>query len=250
MRNRSTLCSSIRLMLLTALISCQFLAAWAQGNSIPTTTAVRENIESVIADELPEGVTYRYPLFNGLSVSVNAFSPVMQIFGNGHANYEGMLTVDLHHRFFPQVVAGVGYCNETNDDGVHYECDMMPYMKVGMAYNTKYNDVKPNDFYAVFARLGYSHGKAKVSHLYYTDGYWPEQGPLQLTGIEGNSVWLELGAMIKVQVINHISLGWDLSWSPFIVKGNSKHGKPYYVPGYGTTTTQLSFAFNVYYDIF
>lgn len=250
MSYRLILRSSIKLLLLVVLIGCSFGRAMAQGSSIPTTSAVKEQrATGEDSDELPEGVTHRYPLLNGLSVSLDAFPVVMQVFGNNRANYGGMVTLDLHHRFFPQVAAGVGYCNETNPDNVRYKCSLQPYMKVGMAYNFKYNDLKPNDFYGAFARIGISHNDAEVSNLYYADGFWPMQGPLTLTGLKSTSCWLELGGFIKVQVLDHLSLGWDLSFSPFLSKGNTRNGSPYFVPGYGTTTTALGFAFHVYYDI-
>lgn len=183
-----------------------------------------------------------------LSVSFDAFPAPTQIFGSGRASYGGMLTVGIRNRFYPQVAAGVGFADTESADMVRYRCNLSPYFKVGMAYNFRYADGKP-DFYGAFMRLGYSHANASVRNLYYTDGYWPEQGPLTLDGLDSNSVWLEVGGFIKVQVMEHLSLGWDLSFAPFLHKGKTPVGEPYFVPGYGTTTSMLCFAFNVYFDL-
>ncbi|MCR5395488.1 MAG: DUF6048 family protein [Bacteroidales bacterium] len=239
------------------------VAVWAQGSSIPTTSAVREQREAAVVEELleqlPEGQKYRYPLLNGLSVSFNLFPPVIDLLGKDYGNYEGTLTLDLHHRFLPQVSAGVGYCNTTSDDigythtdgtfhGMRYHSKMRPFIKVGMLYNFKYNDIKPNDFYGAVLRFGYAYSKADITNMGYTDAVWGYYGPIEARGLEFHSVWMEMGGFIKVQLVKHFSLGWDLTFRPFLHKGKDSQGKPYFVPGYGTTSNLFGFGFHGYFD--
>jgi len=228
------------------------VSLWAQGNSIPTTSQVQEQRAATneLPEKLPEGVKYRYPLLNGLSLSVNLFPPVMDLFGKGYSYYEASATLDLHHRFFPQVSAGAGYCDAESDDLVRYKSDMRPFFKVGMLYNFMYNDTKPNDFWGVFLRLGYAHSDASISNLYYTDGYWGEVGPVDIDGLSFNNVWMEIGGSIKVQLAKRVSLGWDLYFKPMLVKDNNRQGEAYFVPGYGVTSSKIGFAFHLYYDVF
>jgi len=224
--------------------------SWAQGSSIPTTSEVEEARTDLLSDELPEGVKYRYPLINGMSVSFNLFPPLMNLFGKDYGSYEGMVTFDLHHRFFPQAGAGIGFCDVKSDDEVRYHCTKhFPFFKGGMLYNFNYNDVKPNDFYGAFVRFGYAYSEASISNLRYTDAFWGETEPMSITGLSYHSVWMELGGFIKVQVADHISLGWDASFKPFLHKGKEKQGEPYFVPGYGVTTSKLGFGFHIYYDL-
>jgi hypothetical protein len=239
-------------MLTGVLLFAASASLFAQGNSIPTTSAVREQRDAVEAlpEKLPDGVKYRYPLLNGLSISVNLFPPVLDLFGKDFCNYEAFATLDLHHRFFPQVSAGLGYCNEESTDLVKYKSEMRPFIKAGLLYNFKYNDMNPDDFWGVLLRFGYAHSEAEVSNLYYTDGYWGEQGPMTISGLSFNSVWMEIGGSIKVQVVKHVSLGWDLTFKPFLHKGSVRQGKPYFVPGYGSTASKMGLTFHLYYDIF
>lgn len=191
-----------------------------------------------------------YPLLNGLSVSVNLFPPILNLFGKNYGNLEAMATLDLYHRFLPQVAAGIGYCDHTNDDGIHYKTSSSPFFKLGMVYHWAFKDPKnAHDFYGAFLRYGFSHNEADISGLTYTDGYWPEYGPGSIHGLKSNSHWLELGGMIKVQIVNHISMGWDLSFKPFLHKGKQDCGNPYFVSGYGSTSSKLGFAFHLYYDL-
>lgn len=261
MRKKSTLnspikhlvrCIAMRRMLVMVLGLLLMLPAWAQGSSIPTSSAVQEQREAIeqLSEELPEGVKYRYPLLNGMSVSVNLFPPLMNLFGKEYGNYEGMVTFDLHHRFFPQAGAGIGFCDVMNDDSVRYHCTKhFPFFKAGMLYNFNYNDLKPNDFYGAFVRFGYAYSEAKIKGLRYTDAFWGKTDPMTIDGLAYHSVWMELGGFIKVQVAKHISLGWDVSFKPFLHKGKEKQGEPYFVPGYGVTSNKLGFGFHLYYDI-
>lgn len=223
------------------------LIALAQGNSIPKGSKANAQAEA-LPEILPEGVKYRYPMFNGLSVSVNAFDPVMELFKWEHANYEAVATVDLYHRFFPQVVVGMGHCNQENDYGVKFRSKAAPFVKVGMLYNFKYNELKPEDFYYVVFRYGMSKSSADIKNLTFTDGYWKDYGPADIDNQEYKCHWIEIGGGIKVKVTGPISLGWELTLRPLIAKGEAKGGNPYFVPGLGTG--KFNFGFNIYYDIF
>lgn len=221
--------------------------AFAQGNSIPKSSKVNVQ-EEILPEELPDSVRYRYPLFNGISVSVSIFDPVMEVFKWNHANYQAMVTADLYHRFFPQVAVGIGHSDEVSNDGIKYTSKAAPFFKIGMLYNFNYNDTKPENFYYVVARYGMSKSTADIENLHYTDGYWNEFGPANVTGLEYPCHWAEIGGGIKVKLTGPISLGWEFTYRPLISKGEAKNGNPYFVPGKGAGN--FGFDFNIYYNIF
>ncbi|MDO4497358.1 MAG: DUF6048 family protein [Bacteroidales bacterium] len=224
-------------------------ATTTQQQSQTTTTTASDFIDPYQLEELPDSIRYRYPLFNGLSVSTNIFPIALDLFGKDYRTYEAMLTVDLHHRFFPQVAVGMGSCDYTSDDDVRFKSSMAPFFKTGVVYNLKYNALKASDFYGIFLRYGCASSKADISGIHYNDGVWPEYGPTELTDLKYKCHWLEFGGMIKVQVFDHFSMGWDAYFKPMLKKGGNKHGKPYFVPGYGSTNTFIGFGFHLYYDI-
>ena len=168
--------------------------------------------------------------------------------------------VDLHHRFFPLVSLGMGYADETSNNGndygttqkqeLRFKSSMAPFFKVGMAYNLNYNDKNKADTYLVMMRYGVAWNKADITNLYYADDVWGALGPISLTDQEYTTHWIELGGMIKVQVWQHISMGWDLYWKIKLAQTGTKLGEPYYVPGLGANDSSLGFSFRVFYDIF
>lgn len=233
-----------RLSISLALLAAAVVPASGQGN--PKKLLKLAQVEA----EEKAPVEYAYPLLNDVSLSVNVFEPAMQLFGWQHADYEAMLTADLHHRFMPHVVAGMGYCDERSDDQVRFHTKATPYLKLGCYYNFKFNSPTPADYYAVFARYGASSSHADISGMTYTDGYWPDYGPQSLSRIHYRCHWLEVGGSIRVQVAGPLSLGWDLYVKPLIRKAGSEVGKPYFVPGYGVTSSKFGFGFHAIYSLY
>lgn len=231
----------------------------AQGQSIPRSSEVEAHNETLL-DILPEGQTHRYPLLNGLNVSIDIFDPVMGLFTFDHASYEAQAMLDLHHRFFPLVSLGMGYADETSNNGndygttqkqeLRFKSSMAPFFKVGMAYNTDFNSTRPADYYAAFLRYGYATNKADVTNLYYADDNWGPAGPISILDQRYHTHWLEAGMMIKVQLMRHVSLGWDMYWKVKLHQSGTELGKPTFVPGYGLESSSVGFSFRVFYDIF
>ncbi|MBR5717054.1 MAG: hypothetical protein IKX59_10745 [Bacteroidales bacterium] len=235
-------------------------ALLAQGRSIPVSSEVKAEEQKELPVELPEGQKYRYRLFNGINVSVDILDPVLHLFTFEHASYEAQLMADFHHRFFPMVSFGMGLADETSDNGLEFgtgakqeftfKSDLAPFGKVGFAYNFDYNSTRPNDLYLVFLRYGLAYNKADITNLYYADELWGSLGPISICGQEYTTQWVELGGMIKVQIIKHISLGWDLYLKVKLSQSGTDYGSPFFVPGYGPNKSHVGFSFRLYYDIF
>lgn len=231
----------------------------AQGRSIPKGSEAKAQ-EAVLPDELPEGQTHRYPLLNGLSINVDIFDPLYDIFLANHASYEAMVMLDLHHRFFPMAAIGLGYADETSNNGIEFstgkkqeftfKSEMSPFMKFGMAYNLRYNSTKPEDMYMLFARYGIAHSKADLTNIYYASANWPDVKLPDLLGQEYTTQWIEAGIMLKVKVWWRFSMGWDMYAKIKLAQSGTEYGKPAFVPGYGDCSSIFGFNFRLFYEIF
>lgn len=248
------------LLLMLALLPATM---WAQGRSIPkgSEAKAQENTEKVFDIVLPEGQKYRFPLLNGLSISVDLFDPVMRMLSaSSHCTYEAQAMLDLHHRYFPMASFGAGEASELSNNGLDFGTDKKQELlfeskegffgKVGLGYNLKYNDYRADDYYLVLMRYGIAWNKADISNLYYADDAWGALGPIDINGQEYTTHWLELGGMLKVQIWNRFSLGWDLYWKIKLAQSGTQRGEAYYVPGMGTTQSSVGFSFRLFYDIF
>jgi hypothetical protein len=236
---------------LAALAPAVATPAFGQGATIPRGSSKADvEVTTPLSTELPEGVKYRYPLLNGLNLSINLFEPVMHVFRNDYASYEATAQLDLHHRYLPEVTVGVGQCDDVSDDLVGYKTSLSPYFKVGAALNLRYNDVDPDYFYFVVLRYGYSHSTADITNMYYTDGYWNQYGPVDILDQTFNAHWVELGFGIQVKIWRRFSMGWDLYYKPLISDGSTKYASPYYLPGYGVTSVKFGLNYRLTYKLF
>ena len=232
----------------------------AQGRSIPVSSEVKAEEQKELPELLPEGQKYRYRLFNGLNVSVDILDPVLYAAAFEHASFEAQLMADFHHRFFPMASFGMGIADETSDNGLEYgtgkkqeftfKSDLAPFGKVGFAYNIDYNSTRPNDLYLIFLRYGLAFNKADITNLYYADELWGSLGPIAINDQEYTTQWVEVGGMVKVQIVKHISLGWDLYFKVKVTQSGTQYGAPFFVPGYGPNKSHVGFSFRLYYDIF
>lgn len=231
----------------------------AQGRSIPKSEEAKAQ-EEALPLELPEGQKYRYKAFNGLNISVDILDPIMYTTMFDHCSYEVQVMADLHHRFFPMASFGMGLADETSNNGLDFdtdkkqECnfksDLAPFAKIGLAYNTKFNDIRPQDYYMVFMRYGFAYSQGDITNLWYASKEWDAVGPIDILDQSYTTHWVELGAMIKVQLWRKISAGWDLYWKVKLHQSGTEQGKPYFMPGFGTTSSSVGFSFRLYYDIF
>ena len=166
----------------------------------------------------------------------------------------------FYNRFFPMAAIGMGRADETSNNGVDFGTDqkqelrfksgLSPFGKIGIGYNTAYNDLHPENLYMPFVRYGIAHSTADITNLYYADESWGSVGPIDLKDQSYTTHWLELGALIKVQLTRHLSAGWDVWWKVKLHQSGTQYGTPYYVPGLGTTDSPVGFSFRLFYEIF
>ena len=75
-----------------------------------------------------------FPLYNGVSVSVDLWGIGSKAFGSDFLSSEVAVDVNLKNRFFPIVELGYGGTDAWNDNGTHYKSNA-PYFRIGMNYN-------------------------------------------------------------------------------------------------------------------
>ena len=71
-----------------------------------------------------------YPLYNGISVSVDLWGPGSKLFGSDFFSSEVAVDVNLKNRFFPIVELGYGNTDTWSDKGIHYKTGA-PYFRIG-----------------------------------------------------------------------------------------------------------------------
>lgn len=187
----------------------------------------------------------KYPLFNGISAGVNFADAIFQAFGQKYGSYDVWADVSLYNWFFPTIEAGVGFADSTPENrNFTYKVKPSLYLKLGLNYNFLY---KSNPDYQVFLglRAAFSSFGWEATGVNIESSYWQDHQRLELTGLHSTAWWGELLAGIKVKIVSHFSLGWNVRWHfPFkITNATPKNlpaglspdalSSPWFIPGYG-----------------
>lgn len=210
------------------------------------TVSGREFVDSTALPVVPKMI---YPLFNGATVGVDIWEPVMRLFGQTYGLIEFSGEVNLHNRYFPVVEVGLGAADNTPDDNNYsYRTPVTPYFRLGMNYNFLYNS---NPDYMAYAgiRYGLSPFKYEVNNVTLDGSYWGEDVKFNLPSQNATVGYLNLMFGIRVKIAGNVSMGWAFRFHKILHENSARYGKPWYIPGFGSRGSAISGSFTVYYTL-
>lgn len=210
----------------------------AQNGNPPAATAPPR-------DQAKEAEENAFPLYNGLTVSVDLWGIGSKVLGGDFLSSEVAVDVNLKNRFFPIVELGYGGTDAWNDNGTHYKSSA-PYFRIGMNYNALYK--KKFDNY-LFVGLRYAVSSFKydiealaindpiyggsVGNPNLTDDVWGGSLPYNHKGMKGSMQWLEFCVGIRAHIWDRFYMGWGLRFKFRASSSTAEYGDPWYVPGFG-----------------
>lgn len=210
------------------------------------TVTGKEFVDSVAIKKKKE---VSYPLFHSASVSVDIWNPLMRLFGQKYGLVGFAAQVNLKNRFIPTFEFGLGNANYNPDDNNYtFHSGISPYFKIGLDYNFLY---KSNPDYLAFAglRYGFSPFKYQIQDVTTGSDYWGEKGPVDFPEQSYTAGWIEISFGIRAKIWDNISLGWTFKYHNKIHGSDKEMGKPWYIPGYGTTGSKIGASFSIYYTL-
>ncbi|MDE5811465.1 MAG: hypothetical protein K2H61_04050 [Muribaculaceae bacterium] len=220
-----------------------------KGNKILVdTVAGTEWVDSVPANlPIPKMI---YPLLYDYTVSVDLAGPLMRAFGRHYGLGEVAAMVNLHNRYIPVVEVGLGQASYTPEgNNYSYHSPVSPYFRIGMNYNFLYNSNPDYQFFAGI-RYGLSPFRWSVDDVTPVGGdYWGAQEPFTIGPISSTAGYLQVLAGLNVRIVAGLSLGWTFRYQAIIHQSASVNGEPYYIPGFGSRNTPISFTFSVSYTL-
>ncbi len=190
-------------------------------------------------------LTDSIPVFQGMSVMVDAVGPGWYALGGDFFSTEVALEVNLLNRFFPVLEVGYGKTDATNEDTeLHYKT-AAPYFRVGLNYNVQYKKKSPGYIYAG-GRVGYTSFKYDVDGPPMTDPVWGGEIPFRFTDIESNALWAELMVGVRTQIYKNFHMGWSFRYKVRLNVKDSPNASPWYIPGFGASDNT---SFGATYDL-
>ncbi len=194
---------------------------------------------------------YKFFSFNGIGIQADLFGYVYSLIGE-YTYAEGALELNIGNRLYPIAEAGYGWCDYTEENtGMHYKT-ASPYYKVGFNYNffTKHDKPNPKNYLYGLVRFGWCNPKYDIDTKEITDPVWGDNTSLHLTGMQGSSMWAEVGAGIKVKIAKGFHMGWSIRYKFRVTDEGSPNSKMWYIPGYGINArTCFGGSYSLIYDI-
>ena len=187
--------------------------------------------------------------FQGFTLSGDIFGPI-QKFVSDYGVFEGALRINFKNKFFPIVEAGYAVCETTNEDTQVSYNTKAPYLRAGLDINMLKNKWQDNRLY-LGARYGISKFNYDISGPAQTDLVWGGSNPFNYKDISTTAHWIELVAGVQVKIWRNFHMGWSVRFKSAISKGRTDYGTPYYIPGYGTTTSGTCWGatYNLSFDL-
>lgn len=202
-------------------------------------------------DNVKEDSEYKFFSFNGIGIQADLFGYVYSLIGD-YTYAEGALEANIGNRLYPIAEVGYGWCNHTGEtNGMRYKT-ATPYYKVGFNYNffTKKDNPNPKNYIYGLVRFGWCNPKYDIYTPEITDPVWGHNTSLQLSGIQGSSMWAEIGGGIKVKIAKGFHMGWSIRYKFRITDEGSPNSKMWYIPGFGiNASTCFGGSYSLIYDI-
>lgn len=218
-----------------------------KGNVVLVDTIT--GMEIVDSAAMPKVPPMIYPLIYDASVGVNLWDPLMRAFGQSYGLIGFSAHFNMHNRYIAVFETGLGEADNTPaDNNYTYHSGVAPYFKIGMDYNFLYNS---NPDYQIYAgiRYGFTPFRWTLRDVTVDNSYWDEPSRLDFPELNSTAGYMELLFGIKVKIYKAISMGWTFRYHNLLHYGPKTNGKPWYVPGYGSTNSAIGASVSVYYTL-
>ncbi|MDR0370634.1 MAG: DUF6048 family protein [Prevotellaceae bacterium] len=184
-------------------------------------------------------------LWQGLRVEADVASVVLSLLSGGETySYEGALTANLKHKYFPVIEFGFAGADKKSEIGANFLSNGF-FGRIGVDINMMKvkKEQERNNFFTLGARLGMTGLKYDINNVIVEDGYWGESEVHNFEGISATKLWYEIVAGVHVEVFPRVYLGWNIRLKNTIGKDKNSV-TPWYIPGFGKYGLSAVWAFN------
>ena len=176
--------------------------------------------------------------FQGFTVSADLFGPIQYLLSD-KGNIEGAIRLNLKNTYFPIVELGLSSC-ETLDSNTDIKyTTTAPYGRIGFDINFLKNKFQENRLF-VGLRYGFSKYQYDYEGPEVSDPIWNGEYSLNIKDVEATSHWGEIVMGVQVKIWRNLHMGWSLRLKKELSTSGNKSSKPYYIPGYGSTSSGTS----------
>lgn len=210
--------------------------------TLPDSIDPAKYVESLMEDD-------KTMFFQGFTISADLMGPVLY-FASDYGSVEGALRLNLKNTYFPIVEVGYAKCDMTDDNtDIHY-ATTAPYFRVGCDVNMLKDKKQDNRLY-IGLRYGFSKFTYDIDGPDISDPIWGGTDKFSYRDLDATCHWAEVIAGVQVKIWKSFHMGWSVRLKRNFSSTQSKYADPYYIPGYGTTTSSTAWGgtYNLIFDL-
>lgn len=185
------------------------------------------------------------PLWQGLTIEADVMPLITNLLNDiSTFRYEAAARINLLNKYYP--VVEVGYEGQHNEisSGVDYAASGLFY-RLGVDFNLvkQKSEKAANNKFLAGARLGFSNFGYDMLNVKVRDEYTNQDLRQDFTDLRNNSLWFEVVAGIRIEVVKRVTLGWTVRMKNQITQPETGALQPWSIPGYGLSGGNV-WAFN------
>jgi len=194
-------------------------------------------------------IPMKYPLFTSASVGIDIWNPIMRAFKQHYGLIDFSIKANLHNRYQPVFETGLGLAKNTPaDNNFTYRSPLSTYFRIGCDYNFLYNST-PDYQFTLGLRYGISPFSYSITDITINSDYWGETSRPEIPSQKATAGWWELAIGLRVKLFGPISAGWTFRYHQILHESKAPHGRPWYIPGYGSRQGAITGSFTIYYTL-
>ncbi len=199
--------------------------------------------ERLSAQEKKDTTKIDFPLYQGFTVELNIVPLAEKIISNGVSyGFQGNVQFNLKKKYFPVIEIGYGGADKTLLNQTKFSGKGM-YEKIGVDFSLmkqKAGTKLLNNFLLAGLRIGSAQMNYSINNLSFTDNYWGGTNPdIDYNSITNTKFWVEVTGGIRVEIYKNIIMGWNVQNKRLLGNLSSGNLYPYYIPGYGKTSSSV-----------
>lgn len=185
-------------------------------------------------------------IYQGTYVTLDVLNPFLKFINTEYVQAEAAVDINLKYAFYPVAEIGYGTVNYSSDNGLSYKSSA-PFYRIGLNYNIMSKKKSENHFY-VGIRYGLCSMKYDITSNNLKDPIWDSNIEFNRTNMSSFSHWIELGAGVRVQIYKNFMMGWSARLKRTISTKTNGDNEPWYIPGYGySSTTSIGMTYSITY---
>lgn len=250
--NRAVACLAVMLAVMT--VTAQDVTT---ANIVTKVDSTINNINVVVGNDTMQASQYvqqiedemKIPTLQGFTLSVDIAGPIFYAFSK-KGSVEAALRLSIKNQYYPIVEVGYAKCDHTDDNtNIHYSTSA-PFLRLGLDYNILKNRRQDNRM-MLGVRYGVSKFNYDMSGPLISDPVWGGSAPFDYHDVSSTCHWAELVMGVQVKILKYFHMGWSVRYKKELKVGEHDHSRPYYIPGYGTTTSNSCWGgtYNLIFDL-